>query len=132
MPSKTFQPLLFDSFKYTYPNTTYEDHYKFYKHKFLSKALLNKSLSQKEKMALLTKRSRPFTAFNSSKDIDLYKNYNSNSSNKPRLAKSNSFSIIRKNENHVRVDLNQNKPYSNNILLFTLELFNTNLFIYYF
>lgn len=105
MPSKTFQPLLFDSFKYKYPNTTYEDHYKFYKHKFLNKALLNnKSLSQKEKMALLTKRSRPFTAFNNSKDIDLYRNINANGGNKPRLAKSNSFSIIRKVEHHVRIN----------------------------
>jgi hypothetical protein len=104
MPSKTFQPLLFDSFKYKYPNTTYEDHYKYYKHKFLNKALLNKSLSQKEKMALLTKRSRPFTAFNNSKDIDLYKNINNNMSNKPRLTKSNSFSIIRKVEHNVRIN----------------------------
>lgn len=72
MPSKTFQPLLFDSFKFKLPKTTYVDHYG--KKSFSSKKnkrvysglgpRTNSSawLSQKEKMALLTKRSRPFTS----------------------------------------------------------------------
>jgi len=59
MPSKTFQPLLFDSFKYKLPNSTYADHYTFKKRN--SSATITKKLTQREKMALLMNRSRPFT-----------------------------------------------------------------------
>jgi hypothetical protein len=88
MPSKTFQPLLFDSFQYKYPNTTYEDHYnKNYRKSFLAKAFTYKTLNQREKMALLTKRSRPFTA--------------NTCINDKTLSKSHTFSFIKKFDNHV-------------------------------
>lgn len=60
MPSKTFQPLLFDSFKYKLPNSTYVDHYTFKKRNNNS-TTNTKKLTQREKMTLLMKRSRPFT-----------------------------------------------------------------------
>ncbi len=60
MPSKTFQPLLFDSFKYKLPNSTYADHYTF-KKRTNSATINSKKLTQREKMNLLMKRSRPFT-----------------------------------------------------------------------
>jgi hypothetical protein len=63
MPSKTFQPLLFDSFKFRLPNSTYVDHYgKKYKKRAFSS--LARTLSQREKMDILTKRARPFTSSN--------------------------------------------------------------------
>ena len=62
MPSKTFQPLLFDSFKYNLPHSTYEDHFHQRKRReFLGLDRKYKNLTQKEKMILLNKRSRPFT-----------------------------------------------------------------------
>jgi hypothetical protein len=62
MPSKTFQPLLFDSFKYNLPNSTYEDHFHQRKRReFLGLDRKYKNLTQQEKMILLNKRSRPFT-----------------------------------------------------------------------
>jgi hypothetical protein len=59
MPSKTFQPLLFDSFKYKLPNSTYADHYTFKKRN--NSVANTKKSTQREKMTLLMKRSRPFT-----------------------------------------------------------------------
>lgn len=79
MPSKTFQPLLFDLLAYKLPKTTYADHYgkKYYSYGSGSKkratggvagastrAVSSNSLrmSQKQKINLLTKRARPFTS----------------------------------------------------------------------
>ena len=62
MTSKTFQPLLFDNFLYKLPHTTYEDHYGVKERKrFLNLTRNYNSLTQREKMALLQKRARPFT-----------------------------------------------------------------------
>ena len=68
MTSKTFQPLLFDSFKFTLPKSTYADHFN-RKHIPLSHSKStrissnnNNNHNSKAKMTqLLTKRSRPFT-----------------------------------------------------------------------
>ena len=64
---KTFQPLLFDSFKYILPSSTYMDDFKI-KHrkaKLQRNYSLNnthhKSLTQNEKMTLLMKHKKPFS-----------------------------------------------------------------------
>ena len=61
MTSKTFQPLLYDNFLYKLPNTTYEEHYSARGKKNFSNLSKYSSLSQREKMAFLQKRARPFT-----------------------------------------------------------------------
>lgn len=64
---KTFQPLLFDSFKFILPNSTYTDDFriKHRKAKVQRNFSLNsshyKSLSQNEKMTLLMKHKKPFS-----------------------------------------------------------------------
>ena len=63
---KTFQPLLFDSFKFLLPNSSYNDDYKTKrKHKIERHSSLNcnkyKGLSQSEKMTILMKNKSPFS-----------------------------------------------------------------------
>jgi hypothetical protein len=65
---KTFQPLLFDSFKFLLPNSSYNDDYqarKNKKHKLERNSSLNynkyKGLSQSEKMTILMKNKSPFS-----------------------------------------------------------------------
>lgn len=64
---KTFQPLLFDSFKYVLPNSSYMDDYQKTKrkHKLERNYSLNsnqhKNLSQNEKMTILMKHKKPFS-----------------------------------------------------------------------
>lgn len=73
MPSKTFQPLLFDLLAYKLPKTTYADHYgkNYFSNRkkrsnpmdtMISRAKSSNSLNQKQKMNYLTKRARPFTS----------------------------------------------------------------------
>ena len=80
MPSKTFQPLLFDLLTYKLPNTTYFDHYCKKKRRIYAngasaaaRTASTANLSQKQKMALMMKRSRPFTSTN-----QLYEAYKAN------------------------------------------------------
>ena len=62
MTSKTFQPLLYDNFLYKLPNTTYEEHFSGRGGKKFSSNMHKYShLTQREKMAFLQKRARPFT-----------------------------------------------------------------------
>lgn len=71
MPSKTFQPLLFDNFLYKLPNTTYVDHYSQRgRNQFFNLRKSYNNLSQKEKMALLQKRARPFTCTSGATPLD--------------------------------------------------------------
>lgn len=48
MPSKLFQPLLFDTFQYKYPNTTYSDEFKWKQIKAYYKRKLNASKALKK------------------------------------------------------------------------------------
>ena len=63
---KTFQPLLFDTFKFLLPNSSYTDDYKLKrKNKIKRQSSLNnnrhKNLNQNEKMTLLMKHKEPFS-----------------------------------------------------------------------
>lgn len=59
--SQTFQPLLFDLLAYKWPNTTYTDDFTWKKRKkFSNVERMYNCKSQKERMAMLTQRSRPF------------------------------------------------------------------------
>jgi hypothetical protein len=68
MPSKTFQPLLFDSFAYHLPDSTYIDHYRGRTNRAPGTILGQKKctcgfnskrkLTQKQKMTLLSQRGR--------------------------------------------------------------------------
>ena len=89
MPSKTFQPLLYDLLEYKWPNTTYVDHYTLKRRKqFNNVNKLYNNKSQREKMAMLTKRSRPFTSLNDFNDYDrlLNKTNSSKSKNKTHVS----------------------------------------------
>lgn len=80
MPSKIFQPLLFDSFKFRLPETTYVDHYgkksKRKEFKTVCRAFSG-IVSQRDRMSVLNQRSRPFssTGFVKSLEKDKKKNF---------------------------------------------------------
>ena len=70
-----FQPLLFDSFKYKAPNSTYQDHYnKRIKKQYASINRQYNSASQKAKSAALSKSRKPPNKTNFvQQNINLYK-----------------------------------------------------------
>ncbi|CAF0870202.1 unnamed protein product [Brachionus calyciflorus] len=82
MPSKTFQPLLFDSFKYKLPDTTYIDHYgKKHKRKEFNTTVyrtFSGIINQRERMTVMTQRSRPFKTSSFIQTFDKSQNNNSN------------------------------------------------------
>lgn len=73
MPSKTFQPLLFDSFKFRLPETTYVDHYgkkaKRKEFKTVCRAFSG-IISQRDRMTVLNQRSRPFSSSSFAKSLE--------------------------------------------------------------
>lgn len=79
MPSKTFQPLLFDSFKYRLPESTYVDHYgkknKKKEFKTICRAFSG-IVSQRDRMSLLNQRARPFSSSGFVKSFEKDKNKN--------------------------------------------------------
>jgi hypothetical protein len=90
MPSKTFQPLLFELLAYNWPNSTYVDHYGWRNKKQFSnvnKMYANKS--QREKMAMLTKRSRPYASMIGLDEYEYLNDFLDKNQNKISQNKSN-------------------------------------------